>query len=92
MRLLKSEHEARFHNHPEHAREDVPMQPEQLCDYDIMMWRNPEQRYDIAGCDISAPLAIEPVRKNDIDAPRRDCNTRDRDFAKIRTQLIRTMI
>lgn len=88
MRLLKSEHEARYKCGDDAGRDDVSMHPELLCDHDILMWR--QEKNWSRSPDSGGYGDIDSVRINDYDPPTRDQNTRNRSFTKVRNLIHRT--
>lgn len=89
MNLLKSETEERYRENASNARDDVPMYPEQLCDYDILMWRKDGHLYTGRHAETGVHTYLQHARENDFEAPSRDVNDRVKTFAKTSTQIHR---
>lgn len=90
MKIPKHENFRRNRESAHCTREDFPMHPEQLCDIDILYWRQAEFSWGSSRSEVTATVDIEVVRINDISSMCRDPNNRNKDMTQISSHIRRT--
>ena len=93
MIFLKSELGQRQREVVSGCREDDPMRPEELCDHDILCWRNDQHAYYNFRRDGDqhswAGEGVELVRENDVAGMSRDTNVKSKDMFNLSSTILR---
>lgn len=96
MKFLKSEFGTRQRESASGCREDIPEHPEQLCDHDILCWRNDEHAYYNFRRDGDrhswAGEGVEFVRDNDVAGMSRDIHTKSKNMLSLSETILRTSL
>lgn len=96
MRFLKSEFGLRQKEAASGCREDNVMHPEQLCDHDILCWRNDQHTYYNFRRDGDqhswAGEGVDLVRDNDIAGMSRDTHVKSKDMFNLSATILRTSL
>lgn len=97
MRFLKSEgRNQRERQYASFSREDDPMHPEQLCDHDILFWRQHDESYynfrREADRHSWGEEGVPEVRHNDQAGFTRDLNRRFKDMSNHASTFLRTSL
>lgn len=96
MKFLKSEFSGRQSDSATYFRDDDGiMQPEQLCDHDVLIWRQNEHSYynfRRDGVDHRHDEGVDLVRKNELAGITRDVNQTKKDFMVIRETIYRVSV
>lgn len=96
MKFLKSELGQRHKEAASGSRDDCSMHPEELCDYDILVWRRKDQSHYNFRRDGDRHSwnneGVSHVRDNDQAGMTRDPNTRLWDISNFSTTFLRTSL
>lgn len=97
MKILKSEGGSqRIREHTSSAREDDPIHPEELCDHDILSWRNHDESYYNMRREGDRHSwggeGVPEVRHNDQAGFSRDINRRSKDMSNHTATFLRTSL
>ena len=97
MNFLKSETKQRQRDSASCSRDDYGfLHPEQLCDHDILFWREPTSSYYNFRRDGEkhnwAHEGVDLVRQNELAGMTRDVNQKMKDLTKVSEVILRVSV